>query len=199
MPPKFSVIVPAYNSEKYISKGLQSIKDQTFKDYELIVVCDSCADKTREIAESFGAITYEVGFHQDGQTRNVGLDHATGEWVLFMDDDDWFLHEYAFDMINTMLATKPMDILMFSSIWKNAGYARSTPEFFLVAVWTKCWRREFIGNTRFSDVKYTSDLDFHNAMLAKKPKISIWDMPFYYHNHMREGSQTFEQKQLGLI
>ena len=116
-----------------------------------------------------------------------------------MDDDDWFLHEYAFDMLNTMAGRQNEDILMFSSIWKNGGYARSTPKFYLVAVWTKCWRREFIGDTRFSNVKYTSDLDFHNAMLAKNPKISIWDMPFYYHNHMREGSQTYEQKQLGLI
>ena len=196
---RFSVIVPAYNSEKYIWKGLKSIKDQSFKDYELIVVCDSCTDRTKEVAESYGAIIYDVNFHQDGQTRNVGLDHAKGEWVLFMDDDDWFLHEFSFEMLDSMIGKNDEDIFMFSSIWMNVGYARNTNDYFLYSVWNKAWRREFIGDTRFSEVKYTSDFDFHTRMLAKKPKVAIWDMPFYYHTHMREGSQTYEQKQLGLI
>ena len=197
--PKFSVIVPAYNSELYIGKGLQSVRDQSFKDYELIVVCDSCVDHTKDVAELYGADIYEVNFHQDGQTRNVGLDHARGEWILFLDDDDWFLHEFAFEMIDKMLKKVDTDILMFSAIWKGVGFALNTEKFYQISVWNKCWRREFIGDTRFSDVKYKSDLDFHNAMFAKNPRVSIWEQPFYYHNHMREGCQTYEQKQLGLI
>ena len=47
--PFFSVIVPAYNSAEYIRKGLDSIKEQAFTDYELIIVCDSCTDNTEEI------------------------------------------------------------------------------------------------------------------------------------------------------
>ena len=197
--PKFSVIVPAYNSAAYISKGLKSVTDQTFKDYELIVVCDSCTDNTKEIAESFGAKTYEVKFHQDGQTRNVGLDHATGEWILFMDDDDWFLHEFAFQMLADIVGQNGEDILMFSSIWAKIGYQRNTKDRQLIAIWNKVWRREFVGDCRFSNVKYISDVDFNNSVFAKNPRVAIWDMPFYYHNHMREGSQTEEQKRLGLI
>lgn len=197
--PKFSVIVPAYNSATYISKGLKSIADQTFKDYELIVVCDSCTDNTKEIAESFGAITYEVNFHQDGQTRNVGLDHAKGEWILFMDDDDWFLHEFAFQMLAEVVGQHGEDILMFSSIWARAGYTRNRKDRILISIWNKAWRRKFVGDCRFSNVKYTSDVDFNDQVFAKNPRLAIWDMPFYYHDHMREGSQTEEQKRLGLI
>lgn len=197
--PKFSVIVPAYNSEKYISKGLKSVRDQTFKDYELIVVCDSCVDRTKEIAESFGATVYEVNYHQDGQTRNYGIDRAKGEWLLFLDDDDWYLHEFAFQMIADNIGRSNEDVFMFSSIWARAGYARNTADHVLISTWNKAWRREFVGNTRFSDVKYTSDLDFHNGVMAKNPKIITWDMPFIYHDHMRKGSQTEEQVRLGLI
>ena len=50
---KFSVIIPAHNEESVISKALESIKQQSFTDYELIVVCDACTDRTKEIAEKF--------------------------------------------------------------------------------------------------------------------------------------------------
>ena len=132
--PKFSVIVPAHNSAGYISKGLKSVTDQSFKDYELIVVCDACTDNTKEIAESFGAKVYEVNFHQDGQTRNVGIDHATGEWILFLDDDDWFLHELAFEMLAQAIGHHNEDVFMFSSIWARAGYARNTHDRHLISV-----------------------------------------------------------------
>jgi glycosyltransferase involved in cell wall biosynthesis len=197
--PKFSVIVPAFNSSAFIENGLKSVYNQSFKDYELIVVCDSCTDNTKEIAEKYGAITYEVNFHQDGQTRNVGLDHAKGEWILFLDDDDRFLHEFVFEMLAANVGKHGEDILMFSSIWARAGYARNTKDKILISVWNKCWKREAIGDTRFSNEKYISDLAFHEAMMKKEPKAIIWDQPFYYHDHMREGSQTDEQKKLGLI
>jgi hypothetical protein len=116
-----------------------------------------------------------------------------------MDDHDWFLHEFAFEMLNSKIGQYDEDIFMFSSIWARAGYARNYENRYLISVWNKCWRRSFIGDTRFSDVKYTSDYDFHIAMMNKNPKVVIWDMPFYYHDHMREGSQTEEQKKLGLI
>ena len=60
--PFFSVIVPAHNSETYIGRGLVSIRNQTFTDYELIVVCDSCTDNTEEIAKEYGARTFAVDY-----------------------------------------------------------------------------------------------------------------------------------------
>ena len=190
--PKFSVIVPAHNSALYIWKGLDSIRDQTFKDFELIVVCDACTDDTVHVAREYTDKVYEVNYHQDGQTRNFGLDHATGEWVLFLDDDDWFLHEYVFDMLNQGVGQNNEDILAFSFIWKGVGYAQNRAERMYIAVWNKCWRRAFIGDTRFSDVQYTSDLDFHTRMMQKQPRVVFWNQPFYYYNFMRKGSLSRE-------
>lgn len=100
---KFSIIIPAYNSAGYIRKALDSIQIQSFTDYELIVVCDSCTDDTRAIAEEYGAKVEEVDCHCDGGTRNRGLDIAQGEWILFMDDDDWWLHEYVLEQLAVLL------------------------------------------------------------------------------------------------
>lgn len=190
--PKFSIIIPAHNTENYISKALESVKCQVFTDYELIIVCDRCEDKTAEIARQYTDIVYEVDYGNDGLARNCGLDKAKGEYVLFMDSDDWWIHEYVLSLIYFMLTQENHpDILAFSFIWKGVGYCRNVPGKEYIAVWNKCWRREFIGNARFSDKPYGADEDFHIVMLSKAPKIVHWDMPMYYYNYGREGSLSY--------
>ena len=117
---RFSIIIPAHNSASFIRNALESIKKQTFKDYELIVICDNCNDNTQQIAEEYGAITERVGFGRDGLTRNRGLEKARGEWVLFMDDDDWWLHEYVLAQLDQKLKENPnIDMLCFSFIHRQ--------------------------------------------------------------------------------
>ena len=197
--PRFSVIIPAHNAAEYITKGLESIRAQSFTDYELIVVCDSCTDDTEQIARRYADKVYTVNYGQDGYTRNTGLDAATGDWVLFMDDDDWFMHEYVFEMLNGVIDRNNEDMLFFGFIWKGVGYCRQTKDRVYYACWNKCWRRSFIGDTRFSNVKYTSDVDFHNAMMDKHPRAIFWDMPLYYYNFLREGSLSKELKDQGIM
>ena len=76
--PFFSVIVPAHNSERYIIKGLASIRAQTVTDYELIVVCDSCTDDTANIVArnflKFGDKLIVTDFGMDGLARNAGIE-----------------------------------------------------------------------------------------------------------------------------
>lgn len=190
---RFSIIIPAYNAEKHISKALDSIQQQVFKDYELIVVCDSCTDNTEELARSYGAKIEQVEFHNDGLTRSRGIDVATGEYVLFMDDDDWWLHEYVLAQLDEKLTKEANpDILCFSFIFRHWKYANPTGNSgsHWIACWNKAWKRSFIGKTRFPNVKMSSDVNFHYDMFNKNPKVVDWDMPMYYYNFMREGSQT---------
>lgn len=188
---RFSVIIPAYNAENHIRKALDSIKQQTFTDYQLIVVCDSCKDNTEQIAKEYGAEVVRVYHGNDGLSRSTGIDYAKGEYVLFMDDDDWWLHEFVLEQLDSKLKEHyKLDVLCFSFIFKGWKYAdplgcggRHWP-----AVWNKCWRREFIGDTRFPRVHAESDLSFHLEMFAKKPRCFDWDMPMYYYNYLRPGS-----------
>lgn len=192
--PRFSIIIPAYNAENHIRKALESVKSQSFKDYELLVVCDSCKDRTEEIAKEYGAITIPVDYHNDGLSRSRGLDEAKGEWVLFIDDDDWWLHEFVLQLLDEKLKTlsENTDVLCFSFIFKGVKYAtpRGNRGKYWIAVWSKCWRRSKIGSTRFPKVKMCSDRYFHQEMLNKGLNMVDWDMPLYYYNYMREGSQT---------
>ena len=184
---KYSIIIPAYNSSGYIRRALGSVKSQTCTDYELIVVCDSCTDNTEEIAKEYGAKTLTVNYNRDGLTRNAGIDVAQGDWLLFMDDDDWWLHENVLSQLEPELPGA--DIVRFSFMWRGKGYSRCGDYF---AVWNKAWRRSFIGKTRFSDVQSWSDVDFHKAMMEKHPRIKDLDVLMYYYNYMREGSQSWQ-------
>ena len=197
----FSIIIPAYNSENYIHKALDSIQQQSFRDYELIVVCDNCVDNTYEIACEYADKVYQVDFSNDGMARNCGIDNAKGRYILFMDDDDWFLHEFVLEMLHDKLKSykSKLDILCFGFIYAHKGYAQPSSQRFnhgnqWTAVWNKCWRRTAIGKTRFPEVEMCSDRYFNNTMFKKVLKKSLtvvdWDMPLYYYNYMRTGSQT---------
>lgn len=195
--PFFSIIVPAHNSQEYIIKGLQSITSQSFKDYELIVVCDSCSDGTEDVAKFYGARTENVSFGRDGLTRDRGIELATGRYVLFMDDDDWFVHEYCFQQLYDAIMKHDeddIDMLAFGCIFKTRGYLPPHPDRFFTPrishVWTKAWRRELIGNARFGDAVFCSDTYFLRDMKSKVHLYDMLDMPIYYYNFKRPGSQT---------
>lgn len=194
---RFSIILPAYNAADRIIKTLESIKQQTFTDYELIAICDSCHDNTEEICKSYGAITEAVEFHGAGLSRNRALEIAKGDWILFMDDDDWYLHEYVLEQLDKKLTQNPdIDVLICSFIIKGLQYAtpRDDQGYLWPAVWNKAWRRSFVGDSKFSTSRGANDLDFHNVVMAKNPRILEWDMPIYYYNYMRPGSITEEDR-----
>lgn len=187
--PRFSVIMPAHNAANRMQMPLDSIKSQHFKDYELIVVCDACTDVTEDIAKYYGTKTKCINAHSDGVARSTGLDMATGEWIIFVDDDDRFLHEYVFSQIDQKLKEIECDVLCFSFVAKNWGYKKPTDnkgvtgtDEHWTAVWTKVWRREFIGDTRFQALPRGSDVHFTFDIWAKKPRVYDWDCPMYYYN-----------------
>ncbi len=91
--PKLSIIVPVYNVEKYLGDCLDSIINQEFRDFELILVDDGSADSSGKICDDYSLRDNRIKvFHKPngGQSsaRNVGLDHACGEYITFVDSDD---------------------------------------------------------------------------------------------------------------
>lgn len=191
--PFFSIIVPAHNSVEYLDKCLQSIIDQIFTDYEMIVVCDACSDRTATVARKFTDKVIITNHGMDGLARNAGIDAAEGEWILFLDDDDWWIHEYVLEDIHRLVTSEfgsSLDMVCFDFIWKGKGYARNIPSRMNIAVWSKAFRRSFIGETRFPAIPFTSDQPFMDEICAKKPVAIAMHELMYYYNYMRKGSQT---------
>ncbi len=95
MTPKFSVIVPMYNAEKYIAGCIRSVLAQTYQDFELILIDDGSLDHTVEIAKQLagrrGNVTCVTKEHTgQSDTRNKGIAIAKGEYIIFLDADDYF-------------------------------------------------------------------------------------------------------------
>lgn len=194
--PFFSIIIPAYNASGHIRKLLDSVKSQTFTDYELIVICDNCTDDTQDIAKSYGAITDAVSFGSDGLTRDHGILLASGTWVLFSDDDDWFYDEHCFAKLAEFIRQQDddTDIVAFGHYKHNVGYIPPSPQTLFVPridhVWSSAWRRDRIGDAQFGNAVFCSDTYFLKAMKPHVRKAAFIDLPVYYYNFMRPGSQT---------
>ena len=90
---KISIIVPVYNVEKYLNQCLQSIKNQSYKKFEVIMINDGSTDNSKTICETYIKDSRFVLINQKNQglsgARNTGLENASGEYILFVDSDDW--------------------------------------------------------------------------------------------------------------
>lgn len=93
--PKVSVVMPAYNTEKYIAVAIESILNQTFKDFEFIIIDDGSTDKTGEIIQGYAKKDERIIFLRNTEnlhnykTRNKGVMIAKGKYIVTMDADDW--------------------------------------------------------------------------------------------------------------
>ena len=185
--PFFSVIVPAHNCTKYMERGLDSIKSQGFQDYELIIVCDACTDETLGTAIKYADKTVVTNYGKAGLARNAGLDVAEGEWILFMDDDDWYLPDAFQAIADVLKEQKDIDILAYGFEWQRMGIAMQSPKRIYPAIWNKAWRREFIGDERFPDWVHTDDLGFARRM-HPRARFGFLSVPLYHYEFMRPGS-----------
>jgi glycosyltransferase involved in cell wall biosynthesis len=92
--PTISVIVPIYNVEQYLCKCLDSILNQTFTDFELLLIDDGSPDRSGQICDEYAQQDSRIRvFHRENggvsSARNFGLDNAQGKWIAFIDSDDW--------------------------------------------------------------------------------------------------------------
>lgn len=129
--PKVSVIIPAYNEEKFLRECLDSVINQTLKNIEIICVNDCSTDDTLNIFEEYSQKDDRIKVFSTPKNsglsaaRNLGLDHATGEYVDFLDSDDW-LDLNTFKETYDFAKTNDVDLLMYQLI----NYNNEKDEFF---------------------------------------------------------------------
>ena len=112
--PKFSIIMPGYNVEDYIERAVKSVLNQSFSDYELIIVNDGSTDNTKEICNSFKDKRISVIHKKNGglsDARNEGVKKAKGEYIIFIDSDDYWDKDLLKE-INKSLENNP-DLVRF--------------------------------------------------------------------------------------
>ena len=114
--PKISVIVPVYNTEKYLHRCIDSILSQTFTDFELLLINDGSKDRSGAICDEYAAKDNRVRvFHKENggvsSARNLGLDSAYGEYIIFLDSDDYWLNNMALELLYNTAIKFGLDIV----------------------------------------------------------------------------------------
>ena len=117
--PKFTVIIPVYNVAAYLAKCIDSVLKQEFKQYEVILIDDGSTDESGTICDKFAEQDKRiVVIHQKNKglsaARNIGIENAKGEYILFLDSDDYWHDSSALNIIYSRLNVSNADILSFN-------------------------------------------------------------------------------------
>lgn len=123
--PKITIITPAYNAEKYIEEAIRSVQNQSFTDYEHIIIDDGSTDKTASIVKDFAREDHRIVYlKQKNQgpsiARNMGIDHATGGYITFLDADDLYAPETLAVASKKMFEGSP-DIIFYDFVYYHGG------------------------------------------------------------------------------
>ena len=207
--PKISVIIPVYKVEKYLPACLDSVLAQKFTDWEAICVNDgspdNCAKILQEYAEKDKRIKVIAQKNQGlSMTRNNGLKVAAGEYVLFLDSDD-YIHPQLLDICYTLVKKENADMVAFGFQNGQRGEVISMPNYEIENIrhivthtplyyqtkrhkhkismnaWSKLYKKDLIKDLLFIPGITMEDYPYTYAVLAKKPKTVILDIPLYYY------------------
>lgn len=197
---KVSIIVPVWNTEKYIEQCLNSLVNQTIKEKEIIIINDGSPDKSENIIKAFQKkypklikyIKKENG--GQGSARNRGLEIAKGEFIGFVDSDDWVDKTMYENMYNIAIKKKAdliicdmMDHFDTETIYYDCTHYNNPFEKTPSAC-NKLFKKEFINNIRFfEDNIWYEDMNFTCKVLLQNPVIENISKGFY-HCHAHNGS-----------
>lgn len=222
--PKVSVIIPVYNAEKYLRQCLDSLVKQTLREFEVICVDDGSTDRSLKILNDYRALDDRVRvFTQTNQgaavARNLGIEKANGEYLLFLDSDDFF-EKTLLEEIYVAGAEVNADIVLFAAKQFNHKVKKSEnmpwtlktellPDRVFAAAeiadrifqvttpspWTKLFRKEFILNNglQYQNLKNANDLSFVYTALFLAQKIRWLDRPLVNYR-INQGDSTQDKK-----
>ena len=207
-----SVIIPVYNVENYLNKCIDSVLRQTYTQYEVILVDDGSTDRSGEICDSFSSNESVKVIHQSNQgvskARNEGLSSASGDYVLFVDADDWLAPEMLMRLIseigdsdlamcyNYVVIENENGEYEYKDIWnhdRQAPYKVQNVYYEILdksaTLWNKLIRRNIIGDQRFhTGMTYGEDSVFLAECLDTAKSAVVVPECLYYYNSERRGN-----------
>lgn len=196
-PPTISVIIPVYNTEKYLHRCIDSVLAQTYKDFELLLIDDGSKDSSGAICDEYAEKDARVKvFHKENggvsDTRNYGLDLVQGKYLMFLDADDFWLQDDVLEVLIEKAEENDLDIIRgeysamhedgtlawnrkISAERKNhAGQILSSADFLEYAIhgenflFLSLFKRSSIGSLRFEVGRvFLEDMLFYSTFLLQ--------------------------------
>lgn len=210
---KISVIVPVYKCEKYIEECIRSILKQGYENFELVLIDDGSPDSSGEICDRFAKEDSRVKvIHQQNtgvaKARQAGIDDATGEYITFIDSDDYIKHDYLQCLYTSMINSKS-DVICCNSIDVGIGkyinkiiendevieinlMERIMEDYFggmryAYSIWGKLYKKSLFDNLTFLNLKYGEDTCMLLNIFKKCHSISLMQYEGYYYRCQQDG------------
>ena len=224
--PEISIIVPVYKVEKYLDRCVEAILEQTYTDFELILVDDGSPDNCPIICDSWANKDSRIKvIHKEnggaGQARNVGFCNASGAYIGFVDADDWLTKDM-YEYLHTLIVKENADVAMCNFTRNSKELESDTlneeikildskgiQEFFYringepsnYAIWNRLYKKEVLAGIQFLEGKITEDVMFiyEVAKKAKKMVVSNKKKYLYYENVLGVTKSKFSEKDFALI
>ena len=221
MDDKITVIVPVYNVENYLRKCLDSIIAQTYKNIEIIVVNDGSTDASGEICKEFSGMDHRIIYIEQenaglSAARNTGLNNMSGDYVTFVDSDDWIEQDYI-ETLYKKIVEYQADISVGNyysynedeetyyfhiygdsyyekvydniSIFENLYESQEMKSFALISAWGKLYKAKLFDYLRFDKGKLGEDGYFNQKMYLSVNKVVYLNKGLYAYRQ-RSGSIT---------
>lgn len=208
---RFTVAIISYNIEAYIGRAIKSVINQNFTNYEIIVVDDCSTDNTMEEIKKYESnklriLKTKANTGTAGGPRNIAIDNAKGEYILFLDGDDTLYNNNTLDNINESIGKDYPDIVFLGfedvgqgnkeriSLKENSSKKDRLICDLSFSVSSRCWKREFLIK---NDIKFIEGMYYEDevyclkaTILAESTKYSSLKVFKYYRN--RKGSVMSE-------
>ena len=206
-----SIIVPVYNVQQYLDRCLKSLVGQTYQNIEILLVDDGSQDSSRELCDIWGTKDNRIKvFHKENgglsDARNYGLCRANGDFICFVDSDDWCDSKYI-EMMHSALTETGSDIVECDYVCvdsektavsaKNDGaravfqgrdcFYRFLTNVFFVSVCNKLYRKEMVADTRFKPGVYHEDEYWTYKIFSKAQKVCRISYTGYFY-YQRQNS-----------
>jgi glycosyltransferase involved in cell wall biosynthesis len=173
---KFSIIIPTFNRAHHIEKAIQSVLDQTFEDWELLIIDDGSTDHTRELIRKYKDPRLHYHYQKNAErsaARNKGVELAKGEWLCFLDSDDLYLKDHLETIAYHIKKNELQDVLICCGLYiqhdtnrvkkdlldLSNGMVNEIAHKFLIPTQV-CVRRNILKEERF-DIRFSLWEDTH--------------------------------------
>ena len=200
---KISIIIPVYNVEKYLRQCLDSLVNQTLKDIEIIIVDDGSQDSSGEFCDEYALKDDRIKvIHKEngglGNARNVGMTYATGDYLAFVDSDDWVTLDYFEKLYDSAIKNNTDVSIGTVIVFKNGKSKKKINPQKIEMLFAKqgfaclkIYKRDFIEqfNLQFTEKLYYEDMFFAMMVYLNMQNYSIVNDAYYYYRH-QEGSIT---------
>ncbi len=207
---KFSIIIPVYNTEKYLSCCIESVLSQTYTYYEIIIINDGSTDNSKDILENYKSNLkiriIEQTNHGLSYTRNIGVKYATGDYILFLDSDD-LIEKDLLQKLNDIITDEDLIKFSYEELKMGLQVVSDTIEFksldghtalktliesktLFEMAWLYAYKKEYMNKYEFTVGKYHEDFGLIPIMINNASKVTSINYPGYIYNRENESSIT---------